>query len=143
MPTLGAVSHITATELMSLHDALKAAALGNTDRIHEVALGENIGSNNVAGLYGQREVTELLEPLDRLRVMFPQMPQSRLGKARFLLRIKTQLYGAVTILFRRAHLHNLIRTSEDNRHADGVAPRVIDGGLADFLSEQTDHKTRF
>lgn len=50
MPTLGTVSDVASTEAMPFDDTFKTAPLCNPDRINDVALGEDCGSDDIARL---------------------------------------------------------------------------------------------
>src|SRR5207245_1764263 len=64
MPAFGAVGPVTATKTMALDNPFKAASLGNSNRVDEIALGKEGCADHVAGLYVPGKIAELFDALD-------------------------------------------------------------------------------
>ena len=120
---------------MALHDTFEAATFGRADGINEIARRKQRWPDDIAGLHVFGEITELADAFHRHAVLFLDVTEQRLRQALFLLVVKTELDGIVTVLAGlRFDLQHAVRSGEHNGDGDQRARRRIDAGVAEFFS---------
>ena len=141
MPAFRTVSGITAGEMMALDDALKAAALGDANGIDIIPRRKKRSADLLAGFDFFGEITKFLDPFDGDAIEFFDMAEQWLGEAVLFLIIKPELNRVVAVSLLGFALEHAVGAGQHNGDRGGNAIRVIDAGMAQFLSEQSEwHK---
>src|SRR5882672_6056825 len=111
MPAFGAVRRVTAGEMMTLDDALKAPAFGDANGIDIISGRKKGRADLLAGLHFFGEITKFLDTLDGNAVEFFDMAEQRLGEAVLFLIVKPELNGVVAVALLGFALEYAIGTS--------------------------------
>ena len=135
-PTFGAVGCTTTTKIPTLHDALKASALGRSNDINKISSAETVFHlNHISGLHIKSEITEFTNSFEPRCLVFGVMPKLWLTQPLVLLWIKSQLNRTVTIAFGCLALNNVIGTTLDYSDMQGTAVAGIYPCLSQFFTK--------
>ena len=143
MPSFGAVCHVTTTKAVAFHDTFKAASFGNSDRIHIITFCEKRRANYIARFHFFGKITEFFDPFHRNGTEFFDMTEQRFGHPAFLLIFKTELNSLVAVAFDGLALDHAVGPGEHDRDGNQHALFVIDAGLAEFFSKESEHRIKF
>ena len=160
----GTVRTATAAEVPALDHALKTAALALADHVDVIAGLEHVGTDRVAGVDVEREVTKFLDAANRgdgasvpslavgqaglaldgaarrtRRVVFlavVRLEMAALGQAQplFLLPVEAKLNGLVAVPVGGLALQHLVGASLHDGDAHGSAVLGVNPCLAQFFS---------
>ncbi len=128
---------------MALDNPFKAASLGNSNRVDEIALGKEGSADHVAGFHIPGKVAELFDALDGRGVVLLEVAQHRLGEPLFFLVFKPKLHRFVAIGFDGLALDDPVGSREHHGHGHDHPLLAINAGVAQFFSEESKHKFRF
>src|SRR5499426_3865479 len=136
-----AVGRLAAEPAVALHPALKALALGHADHVHELAGGEELDGEELAGLIAGHRF-RLLEP--HLAQYLHGLVHAGLlvmaghGLGHVLLRgLETDLERVVAVAVLRAHAHHRAGARLDHGDGDEAAVVAKDLGHAPLAADQS------
>src|ERR1035437_926266 len=112
--------------MMTFHDALKAAAFRDANRVDKIANGEQRRPDDVAGFHFLGEIPEFPDAFHRRTILLFDVAEQRLGETLFLLVVATELTGIVALLAALGlDLKHAVGTGEHDRDRSYNTARII------------------